>query len=319
MYEFLNNKIIDKNLSEFNLILDELKATYSEFPQHIFQYILSSKGKQIRPLLTFLSANLFGDNNSTTQTAALIIELMHSASLLHDDVIDEAKIRRGIATINHKWDNKTAIMAGDFIFALAMKIATERNEHKLFDIISKAVMDLSLGEIKETEFSNNFSPDIHQYLEIIYLKTASLIACCFECGSFSVGASIENINLAKEFGKIFGLIFQIKDDILDYCGTNTGKEKGIDIKGKKLTLPLILAYQNMDINLQKQIKTIWNQTYKSVEDINFIINKTIEFQGITKSNEILLNYKYQAESLLLKFENKEISKIILFLVMSLNK
>ncbi|MDR2834870.1 MAG: polyprenyl synthetase family protein [Bacteroidales bacterium] len=301
-------KTINPDLQRFESSLDEIIKLYDYFPDKILQYILETKGKKIRPSLTYLSAHLFGKPTISTDTAALIIELMHIASLLHDDVIDEAKLRRKQLTVNSKWDNKTAILTGDFIFSLAMKIAAQTKEYYLFDLISPAVMDLSLGEIYEIKFSNYFEINKEKYFQIIRLKTAALIACCFECGAYSVKAEKNEIETAKKLGEIIGIMFQIKDDMLDYIGKKTGKEIGIDIKDKKITLPLILAYHNMDEKSKKEIENLW----ENVDERNFqrIISLVVENKGIEKSEEILFQYRSESKQLLEKFSNKKIISTI---------
>lgn len=310
--EITKNYTID--LQRFELLLNNIKTNYSDFPDKILKYILETNGKKIRPIFTYIAANLFGKTNERTDNAALIIELMHIASLLHDDVIDEAKIRRQRETVNYKWNNKTAILSGDFIFAMAMNFAIKNQEYKLFDIIAPSVMDLSMGEILEINFSKNFEINLEKYLEIIFLKTASLISCCFECGSFSVSATKDQIAKAKELGKIIGIMFQIKDDFLDYTNNRTGKEQGIDIKGNKITLPFILAYKNMDIENKKQIEIFWNKKNKTEKDILLNINRVIEFNGIVESEKFLQNYLLKAENLLNDFSNKEVVETLRLLL-----
>lgn len=242
----------------------------------VLKYINTSNGKRLRPILVYLSSRLFGFPNKTTHIAALIVEIIHTATLLHDDVIDDAELRRGRYTVNKKWNNKTAILSGDYMFAKAMKIATENKEYKLFDLISPVILNLTIGELEQMYRSKTLELTEENYFDIIYKKTASLIEVACHCGALSTSSEndIDSICSLRNYGKIVGLIFQIKDDILDYFGSErTGKLIGKDIIEGNVTLPLIYAMQEIDSISSDRIKEIWyskNRTEKYTEIINLV-------------------------------------------------
>jgi octaprenyl-diphosphate synthase len=221
--------------------------------------------------------------------------------LLHDDVVDKAKIRRGNDTVNFKWDDKTAVLAGDFLFAKAMKIATDNKEYKLFDIITPAIISLSVGELQQMANSAKFDVSQEKYFEVIRDKTASLLSVCCKTGVYSAGASEELIVKAGKFGEIIGLIFQIKDDILDYVGNGeTGKEIGIDIKEGKITLPFIYGWNSCNEAEKELLKKYWNNP-DSEDSVNSIIKMIIGHNGIVECEKKMKSFKNDALNILKDF------------------
>ncbi|HOK37179.1 MAG TPA: polyprenyl synthetase family protein [Bacteroidales bacterium] len=250
--------IIKSDLERFDELFNETirKSGYSI--DEVLEYVGKNNGKRIRPILVYLSARVFGEVNKKTDIAALLIEIIHTATLLHDDVIDEADLRRGEKTVNNKWNNKTAILSGDYMFAKAMNIATANKMYDLFDIISPAILDLSIGELEQMNKSKSFDIEEEDYFDIIYRKTASLIQAACHCGVISVNHQVEKIDCLKEYGKNIGLIFQIKDDVLDYFGSEkTGKLVGKDIIEGNVTLPLIFAVKSLSNNKLIRLKKLW--------------------------------------------------------------
>ncbi len=208
----------------------------------ITNYIVRRKGKQMRPMLVFLSAKMLGEINESTHNAAALIELLHTATLIHDDVVDESYIRRGFFSVKALWRSKVAVLVGDFLLSKGLLLATKNKELKLLEIVSEAVKEMAEGELLQIEKTRrlNITEDI--YFDIISKKTATLIASCTASGAESVGADEETIKKMKEFGYYAGIAFQIKDDLFDYKRSNlTGKPTGNDIQEKKMTLPLIHA------------------------------------------------------------------------------
>jgi octaprenyl-diphosphate synthase len=296
------SKNIGADLDNFEVLLEKLFIDEDEILLNILDFIFKTKGKRIRPILVYLFARLFGSPNSTSDDAAMLVELMHTATLLHDDVIDEAVLRRSVETVNKKWGDKTAILVGDYLFAKAMKIATEHQEYNLFDIITPAVLSLSLGELQQMTNSQNFEINEDKYFDVINNKTASLLSACCKAGAYSTTKNEKFINKAEEFGKILGIIFQIKDDILDYVGNeSTGKENGIDIKEGKITLPLIRAYQNMSDTDRTQLKELWFQAFDNSKLRKDIIKLTIKNSGIKAAEKDMQTYKQQAVIILKEF------------------
>lgn len=299
-------KNINSDIEYFEDSLRGITESHQDILSEILDYIFEAKGKRIRPSLVYLASRLFNAPSKSTHTAALLVEVMHTATLLHDDVVDQAVLRRGYPSVNHKWDDKTAVLTGDFLFAKAMKIATDNNEYKLFDIITPAVMNLSMGELMQMKYSKEFSVDIDQYFEIIKSKTASLMSVCCEAGAYTAGANTEEINLCKKLGEVIGCIFQIKDDILDYIGnSNTGKEIGIDIKEKKVTLPLICAWNNMNQDQQSELLSLWNSIDNFPEKSQKIIKIVVDNKGIVGSEKIMAERKNEAVEIINQFSDSD--------------
>lgn len=295
-------KNITSDLEYFETLLVELGGSEKDLIKDILDYIFETKGKRVRPVLVYLTARLFNTPSSTTHDAALLVELMHTATLLHDDVVDQALLRRGKQTVNHKWDDKTAVLSGDFLFAKAMKLATDHQEYRLFDIITPAIISLSLGELQQMSNSAKFEINEEAYLEVIKNKTASLLCACCKAGVYSTFDDANMIEKAGIFGDILGIIFQIKDDILDYVGNGeTGKETGIDIREGKVTMPLILAWKNMNDEEKILLSEYWSSagTYRDYE--KKIIELVNAKGGIKDSEKVMQEYKNKALIVLREF------------------
>ncbi len=252
-------QIIQSDLERFDELFNETIRNSGYSIDEVLEYVGKNNGKRIRPILVYLSARVFGEVNKKTDIAALLVEIIHTATLLHDDVIDEADLRRGKKTVNNKWNNKTAILSGDYMFARAMNIATTNKMYDLFDIISPTILDLSIGELEQMNKSKSLDIDEEDYFDIIYKKTASLIKAACHCGAVSVNTQDDKINCLKEYGKNIGLIFQIKDDILDFYGSEkTGKLVGKDIIEGNVTLPLIYAVKSLSDDKVIRLKELWS-------------------------------------------------------------
>ncbi len=212
----------------------------------ITYYIVNRKGKQMRPMLVFLSAKMVneGQVNDRTYRAASVIELIHTASLVHDDVVDDSNKRRGFFSINALWKNKIAVLVGDYLLSKGMLLSVENGDYDLLQIISKAIREISEGELLQIEKARRLDIDESVYYEIIRQKTATLIASCCSIGVCSVKPDSEDVERFREFGELCGMAFQIKDDLFDYGEEQIGKPTGIDIKEQKMTLPLIYTLNN---------------------------------------------------------------------------
>lgn len=290
---------ISKDLDTFEVLLSEIVKESDDSVAEMLDYIFEAKGKRVRPILVYLSNRLFSEPNKSTHNAAVLVELMHTATLLHDDVVDKADLRRGKTTVNTKWDDKTAVLTGDYLFAKSMKLATDNNEYKLFEIITPAIMRLSLGELQQMDKSKKFDISKSRYFEVIKNKTASLIAACCKSGAYTGGASESQIAIVEEVGELLGMIFQIKDDILDYTGSKkTGKQTGIDIREGKVTLPVICTWKNMCVLEQRDFRELWQTEPKSEEIVNGIIKTVVFNKGITDSYAVIDELKKKALRLL---------------------
>ena len=308
-------KSINTDLEYFETLLNSTYDTDKELLSDVLDYTFTTKGKRVRPVLVYLSARLFAEPTERTHIAAILIELMHTASLLHDDVVDVACLRRNKPTVNSKWDNRTAILTGDFLFARAMKLVSEEKQHQLFDIITPAIMSLSVGELQQMSNKSEFNIEHCKYFEVIENKTASLISACCETGAYSVQATEHEIVNLKEFGRLVGLIFQIKDDILDYVGDkSTGKQIGIDALEQKITLPVICAWKNMNVSDKDIFTKLWSLEEKQDIDLSEIISLVIDNDGITDSYKSMDQIKLDALKILKPIKNSSAKKAMIKLI-----
>ncbi|HWQ25285.1 MAG TPA: polyprenyl synthetase family protein [Chlorobaculum sp.] len=245
----------------------------------VTRYVLKQQGKQIRPLLVLLSAKVCGQVVDVSYRGAIMIELLHSATLIHDDVVDGAEMRRGIPSINALWKNKISVLIGDYLLSKGLLYSLENNDFQSLRLVSEAVRRMSEGEILQIQKTRSLDITEDDYLSVIADKTGSLIATSCAIGAASSTSSEEDIASLKSYGEFLGLAFQIRDDLLDYTGDSkkTGKQLGIDIKDRKITLPLIFALQNSDKGEQNKIKTILKSSKKrsvrSREVIDFVRQK----------------------------------------------
>ena len=270
------------------LLADTIGADSSNF-KYLIDKIFATKGKRIRPMLVYLSAKIFGKANIHTDRAALIVEILHNATLIHDDIVDEAELRRNTPTINATQGNKVAVLTGDYLFAKAISIATQNSEHTIIDMLMPTVCTMSEGELLQLDTAD-FSTDESRYFDIIFRKTVSLIASCMKIGAYTAGANEQQIAAIGKIGEKIGYIFQIKDDMLDYSANGkTGKESGNDIKENKVTMPLICAWNNMTTSEQADFKRLWKsqRTSENIEQIRKTVVAKGGMEGCQKrTNEI---------------------------------
>ena len=293
---------IRKEMEEFELKFR--KAMQSSVPllDRIMHYIVKRKGKQMRPMFVFLSAGLNGGISESTYRAASLIELLHTATLVHDDVVDDSNLRRGFFSINAIWKNKIAVLVGDYLLSRGLLLSVEHEEFELLKIVSTAVRKMSEGELLQIEKARKLDINEEIYYDIIQAKTASLIASCCATGASSVKADQENVTRMHDFGQAVGMAFQIKDDLFDYeQAEKTGKPRGIDIKEHKMTLPLIYALNN---STSKDKKFIIN-TVKSYSDdkarVEQVINMVMTAGGLKYAKEKMHQYQDQAFAILNTF------------------
>ncbi|MEI6681601.1 MAG: polyprenyl synthetase family protein [Bacteroidota bacterium] len=272
----------------------------------ITHYIIKRKGKQVRPMFVFLSAGLCGTVNESTYRAAGLIELLHTATLVHDDVVDDSNLRRGFFSLNALWKNKIAVLVGDYLLSRGLLLALEQDEFQLLKIVSNAVREMSEGELLQIEKARKLDIREDVYFEIIRKKTATLIASCCACGASSVGVSKEQIDAMWKFGEYVGIAFQIKDDLFDYQHSNaTGKPNGTDIRDQKMTLPLIYLLNHADY-LEKRwiINTVKNH-HDDAQQVAKLIEKVVERGGIEYAREQMLLYRGKSLDILRTFpENR---------------
>lgn len=272
----------------------------------ITHYIIKRKGKQMRPMFVFLSGKMFGEVNESTYRAASLIELLHTATLVHDDVVDDANLRRGFFSINAIWKNKIAVLVGDFLLSKGLLLSLENQDYSLLQIVSKAVKEMSEGELLQIEKARKLDIEEPVYFEIIRKKTATLIAACCACGASASNQSKEYIDKMTEFGELTGIAFQMKDDLFDYYNNDIiGKPTGIDIKEQKMTLPLIYTLNKIDSKNKKFIiKTIKNYNTDS-ERVEKVLEIVKNNGGIEYTVEKMKEYQQKALKILYTFEDND--------------
>ncbi|MBK8292190.1 MAG: polyprenyl synthetase family protein [Flammeovirgaceae bacterium] len=264
----------------------------------IMSYIVKRKGKQMRPLFVFLSAGATGAINESTYRGASLIELVHTASLVHDDVVDNSSYRRGFFSVNALWKNKIAVLVGDFLLTRGLFLALEHKDYHLLEICTEAVKEMSEGELLQMEKARQLDISEEIYYEIIRQKTASLIASCCSIGASSSGAPEETIKKMKKFGECVGMAFQIKDDLFDYGDDEIGKPVGIDIKEKKLTLPLIYSLSKATWLEKRKIIGIVKNNSEDAAKIKKVIDFVKNSGGIDYANQKMAEYYKQSMEIL---------------------
>jgi octaprenyl-diphosphate synthase len=268
----------------------------------IMHYIVKRKGKQMRPLFVFLAASVTGGIKDSTYRAATLIELLHTATLVHDDVVDDSNLRRGFFSINALWKNKISVLVGDYLLSKGLLFSLEYDDYNLLKIVSNAVKEMSEGELLQIEKARRLDIAEDIYFEIIRKKTASLIASCCACGSASSGSDTETIEKMRLFGEYTGIAFQIKDDLFDYeSGNLTGKPSAIDIKEQKMTLPLIFLLNHSGFAEKRWIvNTVKNHNTEQVR-VSELIDKVRAGGGIEYAREKMLENRQKAIDLLRSF------------------
>ncbi len=298
------------------LIAEELKTFEKKFAQavksqnlsldRIMKYIIKRKGKQIRPMFVFLCAKLHGTVNESTYRAAALVELLHTATLVHDDVVDESFERRGFFSINALWKNKIAVLVGDYLLSKGLLLSTKYNEFQHLHILSEAVQQMSEGELLQLEKARKLNIKEEIYFEIIRSKTASLVASACAVGAWSSTQNLDISDKMKEFGEKTGIAFQIKDDLFDYGTANIGKPTGNDIKEKKLTLPLIYALNTTTPSERRQMIYIIKNENKDPEKIKWVLDRVTELGGIAYAEKKMYEYRDQALEVLFQFPQSDV-------------
>lgn len=264
-------------------------------------YIVRRKGKQMRPLFVFLSAGASGEINESTYRGASLIELLHTATLVHDDVVDDSHYRRGFFSINALWKNKIAVLVGDFLLSRGLLLSLDNNDFDLLKIVSNAVKEMSEGELLQMEKARKLDITEDIYYDIIRQKTASLITACCRVGAASVGAGPEALERMTRFGENVGMAFQIKDDLFDYGTYEIGKPTGIDIKEKKMTLPLIYALNQVGRSEKKRIRNMIKRSADEPKLVNEVIDFVKASGGIKYATSVMETYHNKANELLAEF------------------
>jgi len=299
-------KPIAEEINAYQKVFKETIRSKVPLLDIIMKYILKTKGKEIRPVIVLYTAKMMGGITKTTYYAASLIELLHTATLVHDDVVDDSNKRRGLLSINALWKNKIAVLAGDYLLAKGLLLAVETKNPHLLEFVSKATRDMSEGELLQIEKARKLDISEDVYFEIIRKKTASLLASCFATGALSVTDNREAIDKLWKIGELTGIAFQIMDDLLDYKKTSIiGKPSGIDIKEKKITLPLIFLLNNSTKNQQRKIIRTIKRQNKEPEKTEELIQQVRKSGGLEYAREKMIEYKEQAIHMLHDFPENE--------------
>jgi octaprenyl-diphosphate synthase len=269
----------------------------------IMGYIVKRKGKQMRPMFVFLSAGVTGKISESTYRGAALIELLHTATLVHDDVVDDANYRRGFFSINALWKNKIAVLVGDYLLSRGLLLSVDHGDFDLLRLVSQAVRDMSEGELLQMEKAKNLDITESIYFDIIRQKTASLISSCCAVGTTSGGADEKSISQMTLFGEKIGMAFQIKDDLFDYGSTQIGKPLGIDIKEKKMTLPLIYSLREASSQDRKKIRSIVKNNNHRSKNVKAVIEFVKKSGGIDYAHQVMQQYVDEALKILDGFED----------------
>jgi octaprenyl-diphosphate synthase len=292
---------IEKELAAFEELFKSAVKSNVPLLDRILKYVVKTKGKQLRPMFVILSAQLCGTVNEKTYRAASLVELLHTATLVHDDVVDEATERRGFFSVYALWKNKASVLVGDYLLAKGLLLSLENNDFKILQILSEAVSKMSEGELLQLEKSRLLNITEVDYFNIIRSKTASLLASACASGAHSSSEDSSLTEKMRLFGEYTGIAFQIKDDLFDYGTDDVGKPTGNDIKEKKITLPLIYTLENADRTLKKKIKYLLKNSNRRKESVEFIIEEVKKSGGIEYTIEKMNHYKTLALNILQEF------------------
>jgi octaprenyl-diphosphate synthase len=276
------------------------KSMQSRVPllDKITHYIIKRKGKQMRPMFVFLTSKMLGEINDRTYDAASLIELLHTATLVHDDVVDDANERRGFFSINALWKNKIAVLVGDYLLSKVLLLSIEKNNLELLHIVATAVKEMSEGELLQIEKARKLDITEDIYFEVIRQKTASLISACCEAGAVASGRN-DMRETMREFGELVGLAFQLKDDIFDYgTGEKIGKPTGLDIRERKMTLPLIYALNNAPTEVKRELLYIVKNKNEKSKSVKRAIEIVIQEGGVQYTHQRMMELTKKALDLL---------------------
>jgi len=307
-------RFLQKELDIFENHFQNSVKSKNRLLDKIMNFIIKRKGKQMRPMFVFLSAKLVGEVDDKVYRAASLIELLHTATLVHDDVVDEADQRRGFFSINALWKNKVAVLVGDYLLSKGLLLALDNEDYQVLQIVSKAVKAMSEGELLQLEKSRKLNLDEEVYYEIIKGKTASLLSSACSAGAWAASENTEMRDKLACFGEKIGIAFQIKDDLFDYGFDNIGKPTGIDIKEKKLTLPIIYTLNKVDKQKKRKLVQIIKKHNSDKNKVNELIEIVKEEGGLEYAEKAMYKYQNEALEILNSFENSEAKECLLELV-----
>ena len=311
----LAKQVISAELVLFESHFREAVKSRVALLDRIMQYIVKRKGKQLRPMFVLLCARLGGDINDSSYRAASLVELLHTATLVHDDVVDEAMERRGLFSINAIWKNKIAVLVGDYLLSKGLLLSLNNKDYLVLQVLSEAVKLMSEGELLQIEKARNLNLKESVYYEIINGKTASLLASACAAGASTTFDDPTQVEKLRSFGEKVGMAFQIKDDLFDYGNSNIGKPTGNDIKEKKLTLPLIYTLNNCSSDIKRKLIYIIKNENTNKEKVQFVIDTVVAAGGIAYAKTKMENFRDEALALLHEFPDSTIRQALEELVL----
>lgn len=306
----LAKQVISEELIQFEAHFKEAVKSRVALLDRIMQYIVKRKGKQMRPMFVLLSARLGGEVNESTYRAASLVELVHTATLVHDDVVDDSMKRRGFFSVNALWKNKIAILVGDYLLSKGLLLSLTNRDHRVLEILTEAFKLMSEGELLQFEKSRKLNLKEDVYYEIIKGKTASLLASACASGASTTFEDPAMIEKLKLFGEKVGMAFQVKDDLFDYGQDDIGKPTGNDIKEKKLTLPIIYALNNCDAETRKKIIYIVKNENTQKEKVKFVLDTVIQLGGIKYATDKMFAFRDEALAILYTFPDSKIRQAL---------
>jgi octaprenyl-diphosphate synthase len=309
-----NTQIINQEIKQFERLFKD--AVKSDVPllDRILKYIVKTKGKQLRPMFVLLSAKLCGEITDVTYRAASFVELLHTATLVHDDVVDEASHRRGVFSVYALWKNKASVLVGDYLLAKGLLLSLENKEFKILEILADAVKKMSEGELLQLMKSRLLNITEEDYFTIIRNKTASLLASACSAGAYSASGDLDITEKLRQFGEYTGIAFQIKDDLFDYGTEDIGKPTGNDIKEKKMTLPLIYTLQQVSKTRRRELIYIIKNKNKTRKEIDVVIEQVRLSGGIQYAEIMMESFKNKAIDILLEFRDSEVRNTLIEMV-----
>jgi octaprenyl-diphosphate synthase len=302
----LSLAILREELPEFEKQFHNAVKSHVPLLNRIMRFIVNRKGKQLRPMFVLLSAKLCGPVNDTTYRAASLVELLHSATLVHDDVVDESLERRGFFSTYALWKSKVSVLVGDYLLAKGMLLSLDHDDYRVLKLLSNAIRQMSEGELLQMEKSRSLNFEEDTYFEIIKGKTASLLASACASGAWTTTHDETITEKMRVFGEKVGMAFQIKDDLFDYGNEAVGKPTGNDIREKKLTLPLIYTLQNTDAATRRKLVYIIKNQNKIPEKVQEVINVVKQSGGISYTEKKMFSFRDEALAILHEFDNIEI-------------
>jgi octaprenyl-diphosphate synthase len=301
----LSQAILRDELTIFEKKFKEAVKSQTPLLDRIMRFIVNRKGKQIRPMFVFLSARLAGSVNESTYRAASLVELLHTATLVHDDVVDESLERRGFFSTYALWKNKASVLVGDYLLAKGLLLSLDHDDFRILQLLTGAVRKMSEGELMQLEKARSLNLDEAIYFEIIRNKTASLLASSCAAGIFSTSADEGLTEKMSRFGESVGVAFQIKDDLFDYGNQETGKPSGNDLKERKMTLPLIYTLNAVPKRLRRELIYIIKNHNTDPKKIKYVTDEVVRAGGIRYATERMNQYRDEALAILYEFDDTE--------------